>query len=50
MIKPDRISHFDNFREVASLEEANRFDLSVWTFVKFSESRDKYIFKRRQNK
>lgn len=39
-----------NFREVETVEQANDIDLDVYTFVKFAESRDKYIFKKRQRK
>jgi len=38
----------DNFIEVSSVEEANEIDLGLFTFVRFSESREKYIFKRRE--
>ena len=37
----------DNFKECKSVEEANAVDLKQYTFVKFSDNRDCYIFKRR---
>jgi len=35
-----------NFKEVVTVEEANEVDLTVWTFVKLSDTRG-YVFKRR---
>lgn len=40
----------DNFREIESVDEANKIDLEVWTFIKFSDTRNRYIFKRRRGK
>ena len=37
-----------NFIECGSVEEANNLDLDIYTFVRFSESRQKYIFKIRE--
>jgi len=37
-----------NFVEVGSVEEANNLDLDLYTFVKFSETKQKYIFKIRE--
>lgn len=37
-----------NFLECNNVEEANAIDLSVYTFVRYSDSRDKYIFKIRE--
>lgn len=39
-----------NFVECDSIEEANKVDLQKYTFVTFSETRQKYIFKRRSKK
>lgn len=39
-----------NFRECETVEEANQLNLEVYSFVKFSDSRDKYIFKKRSRK
>lgn len=36
-----------NFLEIKTVEEANDVDLDVYTFVKFSEMRNRYIFKKR---
>lgn len=37
----------DNFREVLTVEEANKIDLEHWVFVKLSDTRG-YCFKRRK--
>jgi hypothetical protein len=39
-----------NFIECDTVEEANKLDLDIYTFVKFSETRQKYIFKIRENR
>lgn len=39
-----------NFVECNSVEEANVIDLKVYTFVKFSDTRNCYIFKKRAGK
>ncbi len=39
-----------NFIECDTVEEANRIDLEIYSFVRFSESRQKYIFKIREKK
>jgi hypothetical protein len=39
-----------NFLEIESLENANAVDLSIYSFVKFSDSRNSYIFKKRHGK
>jgi hypothetical protein len=39
-----------NFIECDTVEEANKLDLDIYTFVKFSEKRQKYIFKIRENR
>ena len=39
-----------NFLEVETVEEANAVNMEVYTFIGFSPSRDKYIFKRRERK
>jgi len=39
-----------NFLEVETVEEANRIDLKVYSFVKFSGTRNRYIFKKRAGK
>lgn len=36
-----------NFLEVESLDEANDVDPKIYSFVRFSEKRDCYIFKKR---
>lgn len=41
---------YDNFREVSTIDEANKLDLEIWSFIRFSESRQKYIFKRKVRK
>jgi len=38
----------ENFIECSTIEEANKLDLEIYTFIKFSESRQKYIFKLRE--
>jgi len=38
-----------NFIECDTVEEANKLDLDIYTFIRFSESRQKYIFKIREN-
>lgn len=37
-----------NFIEIKSVQEANEIDNKVYTFVRFSETRDCYIFKKRR--
>jgi len=37
-----------NFLEVKTVQEANKLDSKVYTFVRFSETRDCYIFKKRR--
>lgn len=37
----------ENFKECKTVEEANSMDLALYTFVKFSDTRDCYIFKKR---
>jgi len=37
-----------NFVECETVEQANQVDLTKYTFVRFSDSRDKYIFKKRE--
>lgn len=39
-----------NFLEVESLEDANEINLNRYAFVKFSETRNCYIFKIRERK
>jgi hypothetical protein len=39
-----------NFKEVKSLEEANSVNLDDYVFIRFSETRDCYIFKIRETK
>lgn len=39
-----------NFIECKTVREANNIDLDMYTFVRFSESRNKYIFKIREAK
>jgi hypothetical protein len=38
-----------NFIECRTVEEANKIDLTLFSFVKFSETRQVYIFKKRQS-
>lgn len=38
-----------NFIEL-DLEEANHIDLTVYSFITYSESKSKYIFKLRESK
>ena len=38
----------NNFIEIFDVREANKIDLKIYTFVRFSETRNKYIFKKRQ--
>jgi len=40
----------DNFKEIESVQEANAVDLTVYSFVKFSDTRNCYIFKKRVRK
>jgi len=37
----------ENFIEAKTVEEANSVDLKKYTFVKYSDTRDCYIFKKR---
>ena len=39
-----------NFLEIKTVEEANGVDLTVYSFVRFSDARDCYIFKKRSGK
>jgi len=36
-----------NFIEVESVDAANAIDMTVYSFVKFSDNRNCYIFKKR---
>jgi hypothetical protein len=38
-----------SFIECDTVEEANKIDLDLYSFIKFSETRQKYIFKIRHN-
>jgi len=38
-----------SFIEVDSVEEANNVNMELYSFVKFSETRQKYIFKIREH-
>ena len=38
-----------NFIECKSVTSANNVDLKMYSFVKFSENRQRYIFKIREN-
>lgn len=44
------MAKYDNFKEVETEEEANNINLEIWSFIRFSEQRQKYIFKRRAGK
>jgi len=37
-----------NFIECKTVDEANKIDLTLFSFIKFSETRQVYIFKKRQ--
>lgn len=39
-----------NFLELESVDDANKVDLEVYSFHKFSDTRDKYIFSKRMRK
>ena len=39
-----------NFLEIETVEDANAVNLQTYTFVKFSDSRNRYIFKKRFGK
>lgn len=39
-----------NFLEVETVEEANRVDLNEYTFNRFSETRQRYVFSKRMRK
>lgn len=39
-----------NFIEVESVDEANRIDLNVYRFDRYSETKNRYIFVRRAGK
>ena len=39
-----------NFIEVESVDEANKVDLDKYTFIRHSETKNRYIFKKRQQK
>lgn len=43
-----KISAMPNFIEARTVEEANDVDLEHYTLLRFSDSRNRYIFKRRQ--
>jgi len=38
-----------NFLECATIEEANAVDLTKYTFLRFSDSRNRYLFKIRED-
>ena len=40
----------DNFLEIKDVAEANRVNLKDYTFVRYSDKRDCYIFKLRERK
>jgi len=37
-----------NFIEVKTVQEANRINLNVYSFVRYSETKNCYIFKKRR--
>lgn len=37
----------DNFLEIDTVEEANKVDLTTYSFIRFSETRNKYLFAKR---
>jgi len=39
-----------NFLEIEDVREANKVNLDKYTFIKFSDTRNKYIFKIRQGR
>jgi len=39
-----------NFLERETVEEANAVDLNIYSFVKFSDTRNCYIFRKRTRK
>lgn len=39
-----------NFLELTNIDDVNRVDLTIYTFVQFSDTRNCYIFKRRAKK
>jgi len=39
-----------NFVECKTIEEANSIDMHMYSFIKFSDTRDCYIFKKRAGK
>jgi len=44
------INNLPNFIECFNVEEANRVDLDKYTFIRYGETRNVYIFKIRQVK
>lgn len=40
--------HLDNFLELDTIEQVNKVDMRIYTFLRFSDSRSKYIFKKRR--
>jgi len=47
MKQKTNIQKSQDFLEIKTVEEANNVDLTIYSFVKFSDSRDCYIFKKR---
>lgn len=47
MMEKKETMHEDNFLELESREEANKVNQEVYSFIRFSEKRNRYIFKRR---
>ena len=41
-------SYIDNFLEIETARDANKVDMDTYTFLRFSETRNKYLFKKRQ--
>lgn len=39
-----------NFIEVETVEEANRISLDDYSFIKYSETKNRYLFKIRERK
>jgi hypothetical protein len=41
-------NNYPNFIECLTVEEANQIDLEKYTFIRYSDNRNVYIFKIRQ--
>lgn len=39
-----------NFIECSSIDDCNKIDMDIFAFIDYSQTRDKFLFKRRRGK